>query len=296
MKIDTNNLRTIATTIISVVLLSCNGGNNNAPANDSTIHTEDSMVSQPSGISAPTTFIDDGGSGGVPVLFVHSFGGSTLHWSSQLEHLRKTRRAIAFDLRGHGQSTAPADSNYTVDAFSADIATVADSLRLDKFILVGHSLGGAAAIAYAGKYPDRVKGLVLVGTPGKTPPTQVEQIMASLQSEKYDTVMKDYMKRLLKNARPFTDSLEKTGMQKLDRATTLKIIRAVFDFDPVPVLKKYSGPVLIIGTPAENQPGALHTLFPAIKYQVVPGTSHWIQLDKPEQFNKMLDQFLSKNG
>ena len=47
---------------------------------------------------------DDGGSGGVPVVFIHSYAGDTTHWTAQLAHLRKTRRAIALDLRGHGQS------------------------------------------------------------------------------------------------------------------------------------------------------------------------------------------------
>ena len=51
--------------------------------------------------------VDDDGTGGVPVVFVHSFTGDTTHWSAQLEHLRKTRRAVAFDLRGHGQSESP---------------------------------------------------------------------------------------------------------------------------------------------------------------------------------------------
>jgi pimeloyl-ACP methyl ester carboxylesterase len=58
------------------------------------------QVAGPSG----SLHVDDGGSGGIPVVFVHSFAGSTEHWSAQLAHLRKTRRAVALDLHGHGQS------------------------------------------------------------------------------------------------------------------------------------------------------------------------------------------------
>jgi pimeloyl-ACP methyl ester carboxylesterase len=50
--------------------------------------------------------VDDGGSGGLPVVFIHSFGGSTAHWTEQLEHVRGSRRAVAFDLPGHGGTDA----------------------------------------------------------------------------------------------------------------------------------------------------------------------------------------------
>ena len=50
--------------------------------------------------------VDSRGTGGTPVLFVHSFAGDVTHWSAQLEHLASTRRAVAFDLSGHGCSTS----------------------------------------------------------------------------------------------------------------------------------------------------------------------------------------------
>lgn len=79
--------------------------------------------------------IDDGGEGGIPVLFAHSFAGSTVHWKKQLDHLRKTRRAIAFDFRGHGQSEVPNEKDvFKIEQLAEDISAVADSLRLDRFI------------------------------------------------------------------------------------------------------------------------------------------------------------------
>src|SRR6266508_2399049 len=103
--------------------------------------------------------VDDGGAGGVPVVFVHSFAGSSSHWSAQLVHLRKNRRAVALDLRGHGRSAPPRDNDYAIDSLAGDVAAVVDRLGLNRFVLVGHSIGGAAAIAYAGAHPERVAGL-----------------------------------------------------------------------------------------------------------------------------------------
>ena len=242
---------------------------------------------------AGALFIDDGGPAtGTPVVLVHSFGGSSTHWKAQLEHLRKSRRAIAFDLRGHGLSGSPSDSNYYVQSLAKDISAVADSLDLDKFILVGHSMGGSAAIEYTRRYPERVAGLLLVGTPGKTPSEQSKPIISSLESDKYDTVMNDYMRRLLTNARPSVSDSVWQGIRKLNKTTSIDIIKAVFEFDPVQPLSDYPGPKLIISSSGEEQPNALFKQLPDIPHKVIGGTSHWVQMDKPDEFNRLLDEFL----
>ena len=242
--------------------------------------------------AAGNLFVSDGGAGGIPVVFIHSFGGSTKHWDNQLEHLRPNRRAIAFDLRAHGQSEAPGNNDYDVDALAGDVAAVVDSLKLNRFILVGHSQGGSASIAYAGKHPERVAGLLLIGTPGKTPGDQSKPIIAALESDKYAAVMEDYMKKLLANSTLSTNKLERDGMNKLSKETSISIIKSIFRYDPLPDLRNYPGPKLIISRSGEEQPNSLHTYFPGIPYKTVEGTSHWIQLDKPYEFNALLDEFL----
>src|SRR5690349_14219679 len=130
---------------------------------------------------------DDGWGDGGPVLFIHSFAGSGQHWSNQLDHLRPGRRAIALDLRGHGQSEAKADEDITIDDLAADVGTVVDSLDLQRVAFVGHSIGGSAAVAYAGAHADHVAGLLLVGTPGRIPTEQAAQVMSAMTSNYDDT-------------------------------------------------------------------------------------------------------------
>ena len=155
-------------------------------------------------ITGPTgrLHVDDGGSGeALPVVFVHAFGGSLVHWADQLAHLRPGRRAIGFDLRGHGRSDATVGPDDTIEDLAGDIGAVVDGLRLGRVVLVGHSIGGAAAVAYAGKRPQRVAGMLLVGTPGRVPLQQADQILSQMTSD-YETTMSGYWDRLLADATP----------------------------------------------------------------------------------------------
>src|SRR5690348_5567949 len=78
--------------------------------------------------------VDDGGRGdAVPVLFVHGNGANLEQWRAQLDHLRPSRRAVAFDLRGMGKSDLPANGDYSVAAMADDVQAVADALHLRRF-------------------------------------------------------------------------------------------------------------------------------------------------------------------
>lgn len=224
-------------------------------------------------------------------MFVHSFAGNTTHWTAQLAHLRKTRRALALDLRGHGQSASPSGDDYTVESLAGDIGAVVDNLSLPRFVLVGHSMGGAVALVYASVQPARVAGLVLVDAPGKIPDKQARQVMAALAAD-YENVMAGYWNRLLTNARPRVFAQIMREREWLPRSVSLSLIRAVSAYDPVAALKSYRGPKLAVTTPESDQPYELHKLESGMDHQVVTGTSHWLHMDKPEEFNRILDQFL----
>ncbi|MCP3665759.1 MAG: alpha/beta hydrolase, partial [Gammaproteobacteria bacterium] len=145
-------------------------------------------------------YIDDGGDGSLSVVFVHALAGNTGQWSAQLSHIRTKRRAIALDLRGHGQSLPPADGDYAIESMVQDIQTVVDQLGIERFILVGHSMGGSVAGAYAGIYPERVAGLLLVDPSGDStqmPREEVQQYIGALESEAYSNVVGGYWSQIL---------------------------------------------------------------------------------------------------
>lgn len=237
--------------------------------------------------------VDDGGGGGTPLVFVHSFGGNTTHWGAQLAHFRHGHRVVALDLRGHGNSAAPADGNYNVGALASDIGAVVDQLDIPRFVLVGHSMGGAAAIEYAASHPDRVLGLVLVGTPGRSAPEQSQKVLAALDDD-YDNTMDGYWTSLMKDAQPNVETQLRGEMHQIPQTASVAIIKSIFEYDPLPSLTAYPGPKLLVDTAHGENPGALHNIAPQIRREVIAGTSHWPHMDKPEEFNGIMAEFLAK--
>jgi pimeloyl-ACP methyl ester carboxylesterase len=266
--------------VACALALTCACSSKDAPHNDS-------IVGQ-----AGHLHIDDGGSGGLPVVFLHSFGGSTAHWTAELGRLRPERRAIAIDLRGHGESDAPESNDFGVESLTNDVERVVDALELEAFVLVGHSMGGAVAAAYAGEHPERVAGLMLIGTPGKADPAMAEQVLASLDAD-FEGGMMQYTTSLLDGATPAVTARVRTEMARVPREQAMAIIDAVFEADPLPPLRAYRGPVMLVDTPHGDGPTTLHSQLPELPRQVITGTSHWPHLDKPSVFEPILDRLIA---
>jgi 3-oxoadipate enol-lactonase len=98
-----------------------------------------------------------------PVLLAPSLGTTLAMWDHLAESLAPRYRVIRFDTRGHGASPAPAGP-YTVGELAADVVALADLLEIDRFAVVGLSLGGAIAEVLALEYAPRVSALVLACT------------------------------------------------------------------------------------------------------------------------------------
>lgn len=245
------------------------------------------------GLAGPIRAVEEGSGEGTPVLFAHAFSGSSAQWLPQVKHAAQTRRAVAIDLHGHGRSDASSGAPYDTASFADDIQAAADALKLDRFVIVGHSLGGAAAIAYAAEYPNRVAGLVLVATPGRLPDEQVRRVRSALDGD-YEGTMAGIWKRLLAGATPATRRTVEGESERIPEKVARKIIGATFEFDPIPPLESYAGPRLTISTPQDGPVQELHELVSGVDHETVEGTSHWIQLDEPDRFNEILDRFLER--
>ena len=104
------------------------------------------------------TFSDTGK--GRAVVLLHGFLGSHRIWENTISELSKSYRVIAIDLPGHG-TTDCFGYVHTMELLAKCVKAVMDSLRLKKYVIIGHSMGGYAGLAFADLYPDNLKGLCL---------------------------------------------------------------------------------------------------------------------------------------
>lgn len=106
------------------------------------------------------------GGTGEPVLLVHGMAGSKENWYLLARQLTASYRVIAPDQAGFGSSGEAVDNDYRISAQVERLVAFADAMKLQRFHLVGHSMGGHTAGVFAAKYPDRVQTLTLMNAAG----------------------------------------------------------------------------------------------------------------------------------
>ena len=241
--------------------------------------------------------LDDGGAGPA-VVFLHSLAGNAGQWAAQTEHVRKTRRAIALDLRGHGRSEAPSDGQYGIATQVADVAAVVEALGLERFALVGHSFGAGVALEYAAAYPARLTHLVVadpVGDGTGTPEAEVRPFLEALESLAYTETIEGYWSSIAGSDGAVLERLL-TDLRATPRETVVRGLHAVMAFDPKPALARLRAPTLAVVTPANDYAYSMHKLGSGLPHRVIEGTGHWLQIERPAEFNRILDQFLQATG
>lgn len=243
-----------------------------------------------------TLHMDSRGTGDTPVLFLHSFAGDITHWSPVLEALAPKRRVVAFDFSGHGLSPA-ARGKYSIRRLAADVLTVANSQNLEHFVLVGHSLGAQVAAEFAAAGPQRVGKLILVDAPpapGTLSADAQRQIREAVAVDPYAAIEQFWKQGPFIGARPETERRLLASLRKLARNAAIELTEDGLVYNARVTLKQYSGPKFAIVTNANDAPQSLQHALPDIEYSVIPGTGHWIHLDRPTEFIAVLERLLRR--
>jgi pimeloyl-ACP methyl ester carboxylesterase len=107
---------------------------------------------------------EDGAQKGTPVVLLHGFASSMHWWTPLVERLGRDFRLIRIDLLGHGGSEKP-DKGYSIGHQAEQVLRVLTLLRVERAVIVGHSMGGMVTTALAERDPRRVEGMVLIDTP-----------------------------------------------------------------------------------------------------------------------------------
>jgi pimeloyl-ACP methyl ester carboxylesterase len=272
------------------------GGPDPEPPEPEAVPGESLWIAGPAG----NLYIRDGGEeehpAALPVLLLHSLAGNGGQWALQLDHLRRRRRAVALDFRGHGESDPADDGDYTIPGLAADVAAAADQLGLRRFLLAGHSLGAAVAIEYAGRHPERVAGLLLVdpnGDQSRVPKSEISPFLQALRADPL-AELESYFRQLVVGgdadaARWVLEDLRLTHEDAVAGA-----VKGSIEYQPLPALERYKGPRRSVISDMNRLPYSLHNLVPDLPVHLMSGTGHWLMMDRPEAFNRVLDEFVAE--
>jgi pimeloyl-ACP methyl ester carboxylesterase len=241
-----------------------------------------------------------GESESLPVVFVHGMAVSANIWEAQLARVARTRRAIALDMRGHGDSAPPEDGNYAPASCAADVLAVLDGLGLDRVAIVGHSFGACIALATAASAPHRIAQLILADPPGDLTkvPAEVHEArivpyQRALEREDWRAAVETSFNEALTGSKADTRDRILACLAATPRDCLCGMYRGMFPFEAVDALDRYlAAPgtrAHAIIAPSNTFPFSLHILRPTLTTSTLPDTGHWLMLDAPEAFARELD-------
>lgn len=243
------------------------------------------------------------------VVFLHGWLMSPQMWAHSLAALCGKIRCVALWQPGHGKSTAPA-TEYTMDEWTDWLIGTLDSLNVKKAILVGHSMGGMLALDMVLKYPQRVKGLVLVDTKDeafdKTARQDFLQLVDSVAiGWSSDPALSSQVAGLLLseqflNSYPAWTGTWANEVAKYDLRGIANLLRAIFQREDYSQRVNEIGiPVLVVhGTADQAIPidigKAMVERIPGAQFEEMAGAGHCPPMETPEVFTEKLVTFLKK--
>lgn len=245
---------------------------------------------------------------GTPILFLHGSGTgvtAAANWWLNLPQLSEHGRCIAIDSIGYGQTIAAEDVEYGIKEWVRHAVRVLDALGIEKTWIVGNSLGGWLAFQFALDYPERLLGIVSMGTGGA-------KLTKALKGHSNPNLSEEGIRETLElfvvNKDLVTDDLVKLRYQSAlnDTATDrLKEVVAARDRDRTEMpldferLAKLDIPVLLIHgmqdhvIPVSRTWELLNTI-PHADAHVFSQCGHWSQVERADEFNEVVSSYISR--
>lgn len=240
---------------------------------------------------------------GEPLLLIHGLGSSTRDWEFQVPTFSQKYRVITIDLRGHGKTDKP-KGPYNMQMFAKDIAELLEIIGVTSTHILGISLGGGIAFQFAVDYPELVKSLIIVNAGIEIP---ADSFKMKLEAFKRISIVRLVgMKKMGQVLAPrlFIKPEQEDLRQKLierwqenDKKAYLSAMRALIGWSIRDHLDKIKCPTLIIGSDQDYAPSSIKeeytTLLPNAKFIEIKDAGHAVAIEKPEEFNEIVMNFLS---
>jgi pimeloyl-ACP methyl ester carboxylesterase len=240
------------------------------------------------------------GKGAKTLVFVHGWTCDDSSWAEQVPELSKHYRVITLDLPGHGRSGTTKDGTLSMDLFARAVEAVRAEAKPDKVILIGHSMGTPVIRQYARLYPQHVSGLVFVDgvvalgavRPGGPAPPQADRMRGPDGLKNREAMIRTMFTPA--TPQPLQQHILKM-MLAAPESTAYSAMNATFDpaiwkddVMTMPVLGIYADKSALGNQEYSKK------IYPSFEYHEIPGTGHFVMMEKPKEFNQLLTTFVDK--
>jgi len=243
-----------------------------------------------------------------PLVLLHGVGGGKSQWREQLDALAmRGWQAYAWDMPGYGDSALPSVP-YSFALLADALCALLDALRLERAVLIGHSMGGMVALEAFATYPQRIAGLVLACTSAKfgggdgdwqrrfiaerVAPLDAGLGMANLAAQQVPRMM-------LPSAPATARAAAIEVMGAVPEATYRRSLAALPTFDRREVLARIDVPTLALAAAGDVQapPAVMEKMaarIPNAEVVVLPDCAHLANFERPDLFDHALVEFLER--
>jgi len=234
---------------------------------------------------------------GSPILFVHGSGGHHAGWWQQVAALRDEHTVVTLDLRGFGNSDA--DETYDSRSFPDDVVAVIEDADLRDAVLLGQSIGAAAALKAALRVPERIRGVILAHSLGGIDDPEITPLVKAdrAEAEKLPVIdrllTREFRENEAAKAFLFTQmgTFNKARMQDLrnlssDGPSVADVTAAGFG---IAFLAAEKDAVLSPATVVKA-----HELVAGSLLEIVPGAPHAMYWERPDLFNASVKKLVAE--
>lgn len=248
--------------------------------------------------SKTKVFYELHGSGSTALIFAHGWLGKGEWWNSQRDHFKDRFTVVQMNMPGHENSELPA-GELTAHHYAEAIAAVAGDIPAEKIILVGHSMSGAYVLEASLTSP-KVKGIIVVDTLKDLDQVityeMADKMMFDLYRKDYKFAIENVMSQYLFSQNSPQEVVKKLQGEFLTRTPemAIKLLSPLYKINPQTFAKLVKVPVIAINS--DYQPTSEENnkkYFADYKYVTVSNAGHYPMIERPVEFNKILDEVLA---
>lgn len=240
---------------------------------------------------------------GLPLIFTHGASWNHYQWNKQVNYFKNHYKVITWDVRGHGYSSLP-EGPVNPETFSADLVALMNYLNLENAVLCGLSMGGHISLQTAIRYPEKVKGLILIGTPCSNTFNLYERIFVPINRLSSKLIsMKTSGKiqaKMLSKFNPENYHYITEAFSMLSHDNWNRVWSAVTRMESKNDLHKVKCPTLLLIGDHDNltnyQQPYIHKHIADSELKIIANAHHGTNLDNPEAVNQAIMELIKEIG